>query len=125
MIAIGVGCRKACPAADILGIVRAALAELPGDRLPQGLFTLTDKRGEPGLEQAAAALDLPLIFLDRAVLQLVAGGARSCSSRIEDLYGLPSVAETAALAGAGQGATLLVPRRSCPTATCAIAGLQS
>jgi cobalt-precorrin 5A hydrolase len=55
----------------------------------------------------------------------VAGGARSCSSRIEDLYGLPSVAETAALAGAGQGATLLVPRRSCPTATCAIAGLPS
>ncbi|WP_158807767.1 cobalamin biosynthesis protein [Beijerinckia sp. L45] len=123
MIAIGVGCRKACPADDILGIVRAALAELAGARVPHGLFTLADKRGEPGLEQAAAVLGLPLVFLDKAVLQLVAGGARSCSSRIEDLYGLPSVAETAALAGAGQGATLLVPRRSCPTATCAIAGV--
>jgi cobalt-precorrin 5A hydrolase len=122
MIAIGVGCRKACPVDDILGIVRAALAELPGET-PHGLFTLADKRGELGLEQAAAALGLPLVFLDKAVLQLVAGGARSCSSRIEDLYGLPSVAETAALAGAGQGATLLVPRRSCPTATCAIAGI--
>jgi cobalt-precorrin 5A hydrolase len=125
MIAIGVGCRKACPAADILGIVRSALAELSGERAAHGLFTLADKRGEPGLEAAAAALGLPLVFLDKAVLQLVAGGARSCSSRIEDLYGLPSVAETAALAGAGQGASLLVPRRSCPTATCAIAGFVS
>ena len=121
MIAIGVGCRKACPASDIVGVVRAALELLPATTA-RGLFSIAEKRGEPGLEQAAALLGLPLVFLDKAVLRLVAGGARSCSTRVEDLYGLPSVAETAALAGAGQGAVLLVPRRSCPTATCAIAG---
>ncbi len=122
MIAIGVGCRKAAPAADILALVEAALADVPDGVRPSGLFTIAAKRGEPGLEQAAASLRLPLVFLDPAVLQLVAGGARSCSRRVEEMFQLPSVAETAALAGAGQGAVLLVPRRSCATATCAVAG---
>ncbi len=121
MIAVGVGCRKACPEGDILALVRAALAALPGS-MPGGVFTVAEKRGEPGLAAAAAALGLPLVFLDRAALRLVAGDARSRSRRIEDMFGLPSVAETAALAGAGPGAVLLVPRLAGPTATCAIAG---
>lgn len=122
MIAIGIGCRKACLAADIVALVEATIALLPATATPSGLFSLADKRGEPGLAAAAATLDLPLTFLDRAVLALVAGEARSCSRRVEEMFGLPSVAETAALAGAGQGAVLLVARRASATATCAIAG---
>jgi cobalt-precorrin 5A hydrolase len=122
MIAIGIGCRRGASGADIVGVIRDALAALPGDAVPDGLFTHAAKRGEPGLDEAAAFLGLPLVFLDPAVLQLVAGGAQSCSSRVEERFGLPSIAETAALAGAGQGATLLVARRSGATATCAIAG---
>lgn len=122
MIAIGVGCRKGCPAGDIVALVRSALTRLPGDARPGGIFSLADKRGETGLDEAAATLRLPLVFLDRAVLQRVAGGAKSCSRRVEALFGLPSVAETAALAGAGQGAVLLVERVTAPMATCAIAG---
>ncbi len=72
MIAIGIGCRKACPEDDILALVREALASLPG-KVPDGLFTVAEKRGEPGLAAAAAALGLPLVFLARAVLRLVAG----------------------------------------------------
>ena len=71
---------------------------------------------------AAAALDLPLVFLDHPALRHVAGGARSVSDRVEAMFGLPSIAETAALAGAGPGAVLLLPRRANPRATCAIAG---
>ncbi len=121
MIAIGVGCRKGCPPGDILALVRDALAALPGST-PTGLFTVTEKRGEPGLAAAAAALDLPLVFLDRPALRHVAGDVRSVSRRVEAMFGLPSVAETAALAGAGPGAVLLVGRRANPRATCAIAG---
>lgn len=121
MIAIGVGCRKACPASDILALVAVALGEVPPGRRPTGLFTVAAKRGEPGLAEAASHLGLPLVFLDQAVLALVVGEARSCSRRVEEMFGLPSVAETAALAGAGQGAVLLVPRRASATATCAIA----
>ncbi len=121
MIAIGVGCRKDCPADDILALVRDALAALPGST-PEAMFTMAEKRGEPGLAAAAAALGLPLVFLQRAALRLVAGDARSRSARVETLFGLPGVAETAALAGAGPGAVLLLPRRAGPRATCAIAG---
>ncbi len=121
MIAIGVGCRKACGATDIVALVRAALAHLP-DATPGGLFSVAAKHGEPGLVEAAATLGLPLAFIDSAVLALVAGDAKSCSRRVEEMFGLPGIAETAALAGAGQGAVLLVPRLASPTATCAIAG---
>ena len=124
MIAIGAGCRKDCPADEILGLIRETLAAFPG-ATARGLFTVADKKGEPGLEQAAAALGLPLVLLDKAVLQLVAGDAKSCSRRVEELYGLPSIAETAALAGAGQGAVLLSARRNSARATCAIAGFAS
>jgi cobalt-precorrin 5A hydrolase len=121
MIAIGAGCRKGCPADEIVALIREALKTVPGE-LAQGLFTMAEKRGEPGLEQAAAELELPLVFLDKAMLRLVAGEARSHSRRVEEMYGLPSIAETAALAGAGQGAILLVARRASASATCAIAG---
>lgn len=132
MIAIGVGCRRGAAATEIVALVREALAlshrpllgnggagSGPSER--RGLFTVADKRGEPGLEAAARTLVLPLTFLDRAVLALVAGEARSCSRRVEELYGLPGIAETAALAGAGQGAMLLVPRMASAAVTCAIA----
>ncbi len=122
MIAIGVGCRKGCPAGDIVTLVRQALAVLPEGARPAGMFSIADKRGEVGLADAARELGLPLTFLDAAVLRLVAGDAKSCSRRVEELYGLPSVAETAALAGAGQGAVLMVARLTAPRATCAIAG---
>ncbi len=122
MIAIGIGCRQACPAQDILDAVAQAMARMPDGMAASGLFTIVEKRGELGLSHAATVLGLPLVYLDRSILRLVAGKAQSCSSRVEDLYGVPSVAETAALAGAGQGAVLLVPRCSGPRATCAIAG---
>ena len=133
MIAIGIGCRRGVAASDVVALVREALARLPqtlsfpgGEAEPgrTSLFTLADKQDEAGLTVAARTLDLPLAFLDRAVLALVVGEARSCSRRVEEMFGLPGVAETAALAGAGQGAVLLVPKLASPTVTCAIAGVR-
>ena len=123
MNAIGVGCRKGASAEAIVAIVREATGSLPAGALAAGLFTVADKRDEAGLAEAARRLGLPLTFLDRAVLALVAGEARSCSRRVEEMFGLPGIAETAALAGAGQGAVLLVPRLASTYVTCAIAGL--
>ena len=122
MIAIGLGCRRGAAADEVIALVREAAALLPDSARPCGLFTVADKRGEPGLAAAAGAFDLPLVFLDRALLALVAGDARSCSRRVEELFGLPGIAETAALTGAGGNAVLLVPRRASAAVTCAIAG---
>ena len=122
MIAIGVGCRKGCPDHDLVTLVREALAQLPDGCVATGLFSHADKRGEPALHQTARVLGVPLTFFDREALQRVADRARTISRRVEERFGVPSVAETAALAGAGERAVLLVARRVCATASCAIAG---
>jgi cobalt-precorrin 5A hydrolase len=120
-IAIGVGCRLGCSADAIETLVRQALVQAPqADRL--GLFTICDKSGEPGLAEAAARLGLELIFLSREALQNQSPFVRTRSERVENLFGVPSVAEAAALAGAGAESVLLVPRIAGQGATCAVAG---
>ncbi len=120
-IAIGVGCRLGCPADAIEALVRQALLQAPAaDRL--GLFSIRDKSGEPGLVEAADRLGLELIFLSRDALVGQAPFVRTRSERAEALFGVPSVAEAAALAGAGAESVLLVPRIAGQGATCAVAG---
>ena len=119
-IAIGVGCRKGCPAGAIEALVRQALTGVSD--APLGLFTLADKRDEPGLAEAADRLDLSLTYLTREALRDRAGDIQTKSARAESLFGVPSVAEAAALAGAGPGSVLIVARIAEGGATCAIAG---
>jgi cobalt-precorrin 5A hydrolase len=119
-IAIGVGCRLGCTAEEIEALVRRALDRAPGaHRL--GLFTIRDKAGEPGLAEAANRLGLDLVFLARDTLREQAPSVQTPSARAESRFGVPSVAEAAALAGAGAGSVLLVPRITGESATCAIA----
>ena len=87
-----------------------------------GLFTLVDKMGESGLVEAASRLGLELTFLSRDALGAAADRIQTPSRRAEAEFGVPSVAEAAALVGAGPDAVLLVPRIADGGATCAIAG---
>ncbi|MCP8939828.1 cobalamin biosynthesis protein [Alsobacter sp. SYSU M60028] len=119
LLAIGVGCRAGCPAETIAGLVRIALERAGGG--PAALFTSVDKQTEPGIREAAMALRLPLAFLPRAALQAASPRAETRSERVVALFGVPSMAETAALAGAGPSSTLVVPRLSEGGATCAVA----
>lgn len=121
MIAIGLGCRKGCPGEAIVALVRRALARTGRGGAAARLFTHIDKASEPGLREAAELLALPLVFLDPATLRQAAPRAATSSPRVMALFGLPSIAETAALAGAGRGAVLLAPRMSAAGASCAIA----
>ena len=119
-IAIGLGCRKGVSGEVIASLVREAV-----ERIEQSgaaaLFTVDAKRDEAGLTQAAQALAMPLHFLTQEALVAVADQAQTRSPRVEALFGVPSVAETAALAGAGAGAVLILPRIARDDATCAIA----
>ena len=119
-IAIGLGCRKGVSGEVIASLVREALGriEQPG---VAALFTVESKRHEAGLAQAAQILAMPLHFLPQEALAAVADLAQTRSPRVEALFGVPSVAETAALAGAGAGAVLILPRIARDNATCAIA----
>ena len=84
-------------------------------------FTLDAKRDEPGLLQAVAAFGLPITFLTLDAMEPGLVGAITRSSRVKAAVGIASVAEAAALAGAGPGARLLVPRLARSGATCAVA----
>jgi len=121
LIAIGVGCRKACSPDAITALVRDALARAGALEGERRLFTIEDKRGEANLVDAARALGLELHFLTFDRLAAEAPRATTRSVRVERHIGLPSLAETAALAGAGPGGALIVARLAADGATCAIA----
>ena len=119
-LAIGLGCRRGVSGEVIACLVREALARVE-QQGGAALFTAEGKRAEAGLAQAAQALAMPLHFLPQETLEAVAHLAQTHSQRVEALFGVPSVAETAALAGAGPGAVLILPRITRDNATCAIA----
>jgi cobalt-precorrin 5A hydrolase len=119
-IAIGVGCRLGTSANAIEALVRHALDRTPpAERL--GIFTILDKSTEPGLIAAARRLGLDLVFLTREALREQAPFVQTRSIRSATRFGVPSVAEAAALAGAGTGGVLIVPRIVSQGVTCAIA----
>lgn len=120
-IAIGVGCREAASSAAIIGIVNEALeqvGERPGERV---IFTSEAKRGATNIEEAARELGLALIYLPQDDLIAAAPRAVTRSERVQRHIGLPSLAECAALAGAGAASELIVSRLAAGGATCAIA----
>jgi cobalt-precorrin 5A hydrolase len=119
-IAIGIGCRLGSSANSIEALVRHALDRTPpAERL--GIFTIEDKNTEPGLIAAARRLGFDLVFLTRDALREQAPFVQTRSIRSETRFGVPSVAEAAALAGAGSGSVLIFPRIVGQGVTCAIA----
>jgi cobalt-precorrin 5A hydrolase len=120
IIAIGVGCRLHCPATLIETLVQEALKHVvvKGHRV---IFTIEGKVSELGLIEASANLKLDLVALPTEVLKRQSSQISYRSVKTMELLGVPSVAEAAALAGAGYRATLIVPRTANHKATCAIA----
>lgn len=121
-LAIGLGCKSGISANAVVHLIETAIAQVDG--VPAGLFTAEDKRPEAAFIAAAAGLGLPLIYLPRDAMQAAAGRAVTKSARVLALFGVPSIAETAALAGAGPGSTLVLPRISADGVSCAVAALR-
>ncbi len=129
MLAIGVGCRSGVSAELIVTLVRRALERatyLLGEAVPTrglraAMFTAVEKQGEAGLREAAMLLAMPLVFLPKPALAAFSDAAETRSERVVQLFGVPSLAETAALAGAGTGSHLLVARIAADGVTCAVA----
>ncbi|WP_406865276.1 cobalamin biosynthesis protein [Streptomyces sp. HUAS MG47] len=98
----------------------------PGAGRLVALATVAGKADEPGVVGAAARLGLPLRVFTAERLARIA--VPHPSAAVAAAAGTPSVAEAAALAAAGPGGLLLVPKRTSRTdgargarATCAIA----
>lgn len=113
VIIAGIGCRPSCPASAILALVAAA------GRRPDLIATIDLRLSAPGLLAAAAALDLQLRGFSAADLrrQPTLTAAPAAARHL----GTPSVAEAAALAAAGPGGRLILPRIQNECATLALA----
>ena len=83
------------------------------------LATLDRRADEPGLRQAAAALDLPIRAYPAADLAQVSG-LPTPSEVVQAAVGTPGVCEPAALLASG-ATSLLVPKVKTARATAAIA----
>lgn len=122
MIALGIGCRRNAPVEDIEAVIAVALDAASLSAAAIGVVaTADDKVIEPGLIEAARRLHRPLLGIAASELAEMSDRVSTRSERVQRLKGVPSVAETAALAAIGQGARLIVPRIANATATCALA----
>lgn len=122
MMVAGLGCRAGATADAIAEAFTAALERCGLVRAQiDALATESGKSSEGGILALAQVLGLPLIFVGAPEMQNAAASAITVSERVIALKGVPSVAETAALAAAGRAARLLAPRVATAAATCAIA----
>lgn len=127
----GLGYRAGCDAASLRSALQAALQAAS---IQQGkdfttahihaLATAADKASHPALLQLAAELQLDIHPVS---LPILAKAPSSPSEHVPDRYGNHSVAESAALAAAGPGATLLGHRSISPDrmATAALASIEN
>ncbi|MGI3778501.1 MAG: cobalamin biosynthesis protein [Janthinobacterium lividum] len=117
-VTAGIGCRKACPPDALVAVVRAAEA-LSG--CTATTLAAPDSRAAVARE-AARALGLPLALVPPDAMRAAQPRCVTRSTRALAETGVASVAEGAALAAAGPGAVLLLPRTGEGWATCALAG---
>jgi cobalt-precorrin 5A hydrolase len=118
-VVAGIGFRHATAADEILDLVGHALARQPF--LLGSVATAADRADEPAIRAVAATLGVPLIGVSAEALIAMDARVVTRSARITATRGVGSVAEAAALAGAGPGATLILPRIASAGATCALA----
>jgi cobalt-precorrin 5A hydrolase len=130
MIAAGLGCRRACAPEDIVAAITAALASAGRSLDEVGtLYAPAARMDSAALRAAAAQLGKRLEFVALERLAQHSDGVLTRSERVLSALGIPSAAETAALAGACAGRPdrcprLLRPRSSAGGATCALATLE-
>lgn len=119
LVVAGLGCRRACSGAEIAALARHSAA-LAG-RAPAILAIPWFRREEVGLVAAAELLGLPLLVVTEAALAAAQPFCITRSAPALAARGLASIAEGCALAAAGGGAHLILPRIASARATCAIA----
>jgi cobalt-precorrin 5A hydrolase len=122
MIVAGIGCKRGAAARDVEAAIRAALerAGLAAGAL-DAIATMLGKNEEPGIAAAAKNLGIRIVALQQSELEAAGARAATRSERVLALTGVPSVAETAALAAAGADARLIAPRLVVGGAACALA----
>ncbi len=126
MIVAGIGCRKGASQAEVEAAIDDALTQAKQARGVLRLIATSDgKANEPGIVAAAEARGVPLVRVTPADLEATGSRTQSSSPRVKELFGVPSVAEAAALAAGGPKAKLILPRITVGPVTCALADTEA
>jgi cobalt-precorrin 5A hydrolase/precorrin-3B C17-methyltransferase len=117
---VGVGCSSEATAEEVAAVVDEAL-RAAGDLgdAPVELATIDARSEHPAIQAAAARTGARLLTFPAFLLGAVA--VPNPSDVVAGAVGTPSVAEAAALLGAGPRGRLLVTKHKGPTATAAVA----
>lgn len=126
VLVAGLGCRRDCPLEELLSLLDDTLAEHGSSTTElTALASSAHKADEPGLQQLAAHLNLPIHILPAEVLAGYHGRLSQTSAIAQRVTGSPSVAEASALALVEQlsnrPARLWITKRKSPNATMAVA----
>lgn len=122
LMVAGIGCRSGVSAEQVESALQAALGPcLSTGRTVALIATPAAKGHEPGIIAAAAARGIPLVLISQADLETADSRALTRSERSIAAMNVHSVAEAAALAGAGPASRLLGPRIAIGAVTCALA----
>ncbi len=122
VLAIGIGCERGCSAEEIADLARSALAEAGlAAGAVAAVVSVDLKLGEPAIHALAAELGVPARFFPASRLLVETPRLSERSPAAFRATGCWGVAEGAALAAAGPGGVLAVPKRKSRRATCAIA----
>jgi cobalt-precorrin 5A hydrolase len=126
LMVAGIGCRAGVTAEEVESALAAALAVALLPALPAGqtlsvIATPAAKAHEPGIIAAAAARGVPLVLIAQSDLEATDSRTLTHSERAMTAMNVHSVAEAAALAGAGPASRLLGPRIAVGPVTCALA----
>jgi cobalt-precorrin 5A hydrolase len=118
---VGVGARKDFAAEELAAFVRDVAARLDVDLREATLAALATHERVEEFTRAAKMLNIECRLLKLEEAQQYRRHGLTRSERIEATFGVGSLSEALALAGAGTGARLLAPRAATERLTCAIA----
>jgi cobalt-precorrin 5A hydrolase/precorrin-3B C17-methyltransferase len=122
VLALGIGCERGCSADEIADLAHSALAQAGlAAAAVAAVVSVEIKLGEPGIHALAASLKVPARFFPSARLLAETERLSERSAAAFRATGCWGVAEGSALAAAGPGGVLVVPKHKSRRATCAVA----
>ena len=121
-LVLGIGAERGAPPEEAVALAEAALAEAGVSPLSLAAVASLDlKADEPAVHAVAERFGVPARFFDAAMLERQAPRLANPSDIVFRETGCHGVAEGAALAGAGEGGELILPKRKSARATAALA----
>jgi cobalt-precorrin 5A hydrolase / precorrin-3B C17-methyltransferase len=116
-LAVGIGCERGTTAEEVQNLIAETFARHNLSRMAIATYASIDMKED---EAAITTLE-NIVFFSAAELNEQRSRIATPSDYVEETVGTPSVAEAAALAAAGDEATLIIPKTKSKRATIAIA----